>query len=73
MSRPPKDCTPTYQDFDIDALLFGSKTCPCCGESKPRNAEAFARDNTERDGLTRECRRCRSARERGRSRRREVI
>ena len=45
-------------DF-VDELLFGTKVCPCCGQTKIRNSEHFARDTQRTDGLTPTCRVCR--------------
>lgn len=49
------------EDFDIDALLFGTKRCAHCGREKAANSEQFARDAHEDGGLTRTCRACRQA------------
>lgn len=46
----------------VDFLIFGEKTCPSCGRSRPKNAEHFHHDDKNRDGLTRECKKCRLAR-----------
>jgi hypothetical protein len=56
-------------DFDIDALLFGTKICPCCGEVLPANTEKFGKDATKPDGLTIWCRECRNQRQQERYRR----
>ena len=49
------------EDFDIDALLFGTKRCPRCGVEKAANSEQFVRDKSTDDGLTRVCKECRLA------------
>jgi hypothetical protein len=52
--------------FDVDALIFGRRTCPACGVAKPANSEHFHRDRSRPDGLTLECSDCRNGRSVGR-------
>lgn len=53
-------------DFDIDALIFGTKVCPACGRELPANTEQFSPDKSGARELTSWCRRCRAAKERER-------
>ena len=57
--------TDPYDDLFTDTLLFGSKLCPTCRLSKPRNHEHFHYDATTADGLSRECCECRNVTQRG--------
>ncbi len=66
--RPLGEYAPTDPDFDIDALLFGSKRCAECGRVLAANTEMFAPDRHEPDGLAHDCRMCRRARNRARYR-----
>lgn len=52
------DPAPTFDDFDVDALLFGLRSCSRCGAEKPANSEHFPRDNSGEDGLKGTCREC---------------
>jgi hypothetical protein len=45
---------------EIDYLIFGGKVCYVCGHKRPKSTEYFAVDNSERDRLTGDCKRCRS-------------
>ncbi len=56
-------------DFDLDALIFGVKVCPNCGEPKPRNSEHFGKDAACDDGLRNVCRECRNRQQKARYRR----
>ena len=55
-------------EFDIDALIFGTKVCPECGAEKAANSEQFGPDETKPNGLRGTCRSCRAARDRERYR-----
>ena len=53
-------------DFDIDALIFGTKVCPGCGIEKAANSEQFGVDRRGLDGLNLRCKACCSAAQKGR-------
>ena len=53
-----------YDSTFTDVILFGTRTCPTCGVTKPRNSENFHHDADDEDGLHRECRECRVRRQR---------
>ena len=53
---------------DIDFMLFGPRTCVCCGETFPANSEHFVRDATLPSGLKARCKRCVAETERRRYR-----
>jgi hypothetical protein len=53
-------------DYDVDCIIFGEKTCDTCGKTKPRNHEHFHRDADRPDGFSSRCSVCRN--EHGRSR-----
>lgn len=48
----------SYDDFDIDVLLFGEKVCSRCLGVFPRNSEHVDRDTSQEDGLRRICKTC---------------
>ena len=46
------------EDFDLDALIFGTKVCSECGTEKARNSEQFHVDRLQPDGLKHRCKAC---------------
>ncbi len=49
---------PTFDDFDLDGLIFGLLRCRRCSAEKPANSEHFVSDRREADGIKRLCREC---------------
>ena len=50
-------------DVTIDLAVFGERICPCCGKGYPASTEYFRRDNGNRDGLMRACKKCMAQRD----------